>query len=101
MFGKVEIKSTEFELRRVNNVIATFKCNDSVSGVMHCPSNGPITIVLDGGYVLGEFHCEVCAIREISLLTINIEDADKLYGASYSRYKELYGIGASCRSVYA
>lgn len=57
---KVNVTTVELSLAVVNKEIATFNINGAISGVVHLPSSGPVTVVLDGGYVLGEFHCAVC-----------------------------------------
>ncbi len=60
-----------------------------------------VTVIIDDGYVLGTFDCCVCAIKEIALLTARIEEADKKYGISYQRLKELSHIASSVRFFYA
>lgn len=50
---KIEVTSIEIGLAIVNKEIATFNINGAISGVVHLPSTGPVTVVLDGGYVLG------------------------------------------------
>ncbi|HHK9553118.1 TPA: hypothetical protein ACQZHX_002484 [Enterobacter sichuanensis] len=84
---KVSITTVELNLVIVNKEIATFNINGAISGVVHLPSSGPVTVVLDGGYVLGEFHCPVCAVKNISLLSVNFEEAQKSCGMSYYDHK--------------
>lgn len=52
---KVSVTTVELNLAVVNKEIATININGAISGVVHLPSSGPVTVVLDGGYVLGEF----------------------------------------------
>lgn len=84
---KLEVTTIEMGLAIVNKEIATFNINGIISGVVHLPSSGPVTVVLDGGYVLGEFHCPVCAVKHISLLSVKFTEAQNAYGMSYYDYK--------------
>ncbi|WP_407211507.1 hypothetical protein [Enterobacter hormaechei] len=52
---KPTITTVELSLATVNKDFATFNVNGAISGVVHLPSTGPVTVVLDGGYVLGKF----------------------------------------------
>ncbi|CZV66639.1 hypothetical protein [Enterobacter cloacae] len=84
---KVSVTAVELNLAVVNKEIATFNINGAISGVVHLPSSGPVTVVLDGGYVLGEFHCPVCAVKHISLLSVNLAEAQNACGMSYYDHK--------------
>lgn len=84
---KLEVTTIEMGLAIVNKEIATLNINGIISGVVHLPSSGPVTVVLDGGYVLGEFHCPVCAVKHISLLSVNFTEAQNACGMSYYDYK--------------
>lgn len=84
---KVSVTTVELNLVIVNKEIATFNINGAISGVVHLPSSGPVTVVLDGGYVLGEFHCPVCAVKHISFLFVNFAEAQKSCGMSYYYHK--------------
>ena len=84
---KLEVTTIEMGLAIVNKEIATFNINGIISGVVHLPSSGPVTVVLDGGYVLGEFHCPVCAVKHISLLSVKFAEAQKVCGMSYYDHK--------------
>ncbi len=46
---KVSVTTVELNLVIVNKEIATFNINGAISGVVHLPSSGPVTVVLDGG----------------------------------------------------
>ncbi|MCK7312756.1 hypothetical protein [Enterobacter bugandensis] len=84
---KATITTVELSLAIVNKEIATFNINGIISGVVHLPSSGPVTVVLDGGYVLGEFHCPVCAVKHISLLSVKFAEAQNACGMFYYDYK--------------
>lgn len=87
---KIEVTTVEMGLAIVNKEIATFNINGAVSGVVHLPTSGPVTVVLDGGYVLGEFHCPVCAVKHISLLSMDFTAAQNACGMSYYDHKRQY-----------
>lgn len=84
---KVSVTTVELNLVIVNKEIATFNINGAISGVVHLPSSGPVTVVLDGGYMFGEFHCPICAVKHISLLSVNFAEAQKSCGMSYNDHK--------------
>jgi len=84
---KKTITTVEMNLAIVNKHLATFNINGAISGVVHLPSSGPVTVVLDGGYVLGEFHCPVCAVKHISLLSVSFAEAQNACGMSYYDHK--------------
>ncbi|WP_347004262.1 hypothetical protein [Enterobacter roggenkampii] len=84
---KVNATTVELNIVVVNKEIATFNINGAISGVVHLPSSGPVTVVLDGGYVLGEFHCPVCAVKHIGLLSVNFAEAQNACGMSYYDHK--------------
>lgn len=83
----MEVITVEMELKAINPAIAVFNCENKVSGIIHTPSSKEVTIILDGGYVLGKFDCAHCAVKAISLLAVNISDADKSTFGSYRNYK--------------
>ncbi|EPC4330631.1 hypothetical protein ACRZTK_001117 [Enterobacter asburiae] len=84
---KIEVTAIEMGLTIVNKEIATFNINGAISGVVHLPASGPVTVVLDGGYVLGEFHCPACAVKHIGLLSVNFAEAQNACGMSYYDHK--------------
>ncbi|ENT6819670.1 hypothetical protein [Enterobacter roggenkampii] len=84
---KAIITTVEMNLAIVNKDIATFNIDGAISGVVHLPSSGPVTVVLDGGYVLGEFLCPVCAVKRISLLSVSFAEAQNACGMSYYDHK--------------
>ncbi|RTO13388.1 hypothetical protein EKN76_13695 [Enterobacter bugandensis] len=84
---KVSVTTVELNLAVVNKEIATFNISGAISGVVHLPSSGPVTVVLDGGYVLGEYHCPVCAVKHISLLSVKFAEAQNACGMSYYDHK--------------
>ena len=87
---KSTITTVEMNLAIVNKDLATFNINGAISGVVHLPSSGPVTVVLDGGYVLGEFHCPICAVEHISLLSVNFAEAQNACGMSFYDHKRQY-----------
>lgn len=84
---KLEVTTIEMGLAIVNKEIATFNINGIISGVVHLPSSGPVTVVIDGGYVLGEFDCPACAVKHISLLSVKFAEAQNSCGISYYDHK--------------
>ncbi|HDT2143384.1 TPA: hypothetical protein QHN14_001357 [Enterobacter roggenkampii] len=84
---KVSVTTVELNLAVVNKEIATFNISGAISGVVHLPSSGPVTVMLDGGYVLGVFHCPICAVERISLLSVNFAEAQNACGMSYYDHK--------------
>ncbi|MEB8217827.1 DNA breaking-rejoining protein [Citrobacter braakii] len=83
----MKIVKVELNLKAVNKEIALFNCEKKVSGVIHSTKNGATTVVLDGGYVLGQFDCPHCAITAISLLAVQVNDGDKAGFGNYRSYK--------------
>ncbi|WP_407216298.1 hypothetical protein [Enterobacter hormaechei] len=84
---KQTITTVELSLAIVNKDLATFNVNGAISGVVHLPTSGPVTVVLDGGYVLGEFHCPACAVKDISLLSASFAEAQNACGMCYYDHK--------------
>ncbi|MEA1064708.1 hypothetical protein [Erwinia sp. HR93] len=97
MFNSIEVKTTEIKLSEINPDLASFKCNSAVSGFIHLPKKNAVTVVLDGGYKLGAFHCPTCAIKAISFLCIEVEEADKKSGMNYQAYKSVFNAGSATR----
>ncbi|EGN5024739.1 DNA breaking-rejoining protein [Salmonella enterica] len=83
----VEIK---MNLKAVNKEIAVFNCEKKVSGVIHSAPAGETTVILDGGYVLGQFDCPVCAVEAISLLAVKIRDGEKTGYGNYRQHKRTF-----------
>lgn len=84
---KVSITTFELNLVIVNKDLATFNINGAISGVVHLPSSGSVTVVIDGGYVLGEFDCPACAVKHIGLLSVKFAEAQNSCGMSYYDHK--------------
>ncbi|ELN2576660.1 hypothetical protein RY966_002379 [Enterobacter kobei] len=84
---KININTT---ILRVNADLALFKTGDIVSGVIHVPDAGKTTVIFDGGYVFGEFHCPICAIKNLNTLVCNYIIAHRNCGIEYSDYKRLH-----------
>lgn len=51
---EVKVNTT---IMQVNTNVALFSTDDIVSGVIHVHDSGITTIIFDGNYVFGEFHC--------------------------------------------
>lgn len=83
----MKIVTIEMNLKAVNKEIALFNCEKKVSGVIHSTKSGATTVVLDGGYVLGQFDCPHCAVTAISLLAVQVSDGDKAGFGNYRSYK--------------
>lgn len=87
--SKNSFYSTELTLKKVNSKITAFKCGDHLSGFIVCASHeSPYSVVLDGGHYLGEFHCEVCTLKAIAELSLEVESAHRNFGISYAAYKQ-------------
>lgn len=97
----MSIIECEIELNVINDSLAEFKCGNTLHGFIQVSQKENVTVIIDGGYVLGTFDCYVCAIKEVALLATRIEEADKKYGISYQRQKELSGIASSVHFFYA
>ncbi|MFP2239921.1 DNA breaking-rejoining protein [Pseudescherichia vulneris] len=74
-------------LSAINSELALFKCEDSITGVIHTSPIGRTTVVLDGGYVLGKFGCAHVAIDELTNVHIRLHEAEKESG-TYTEYKK-------------
>ena len=97
----MEIIKSDIELIVINDSLAEFKCGEKLRGFIQLPEKEGVTVIIDGGYILGSFDCAACAIKEIALLAARIEEADKKYGISYQKLKELSGIAASVSFFYS
>ncbi|MHA1067041.1 hypothetical protein ACR9GP_24680 [Enterobacter ludwigii] len=75
---------------QVNTNVALFSTDDIVSGVIHVHDSGITTIIFDGNYVFGEFHCQTCAIKSLHSLICNYFIAKHNCGIEYSDYKRLH-----------
>lgn len=91
------ISIINLSLSAVNNELALFNCEDSITGVIHtAPSN--TTVVLDGGYVLGQYGCVHKAVDELTSVHIQLHEAEKESG-TYAAYKNAFSAGfASSRT---
>lgn len=84
----MEIVKVEINLKVVNESIASFNCEQKVSGVTHTTKSGETTVILDGGYVLGSFDCPHCAIQAIGFLAAKIGDGERSGFGNYRLYKQ-------------
>lgn len=81
------INIINLRLSAINNDLASFNCEDSITGVIHTTPVGSTTIVFDGGYVFGMYDCPGCAIDELTDAYINLHEAEKENG-TYAEYKK-------------
>ncbi|WP_155024656.1 DNA breaking-rejoining protein [Enterobacter hormaechei] len=86
----MEIVKVELNLKQVNKNIRLFNCNKKVSGVIHILEDGDSTVILDGGYVLGNFDCPICAVEAIALLAAKIGDGEMSGHGSYRQHKRTF-----------
>src|SRR5690606_16033814 len=87
------IKAVKVTLSKINSDLVSFKCNSSLSGFVHIPDDGAVTVVFDGGYEFGTYHCPECAVQAISFLCFEIEEAEKKSGMNYQAYKSAFAAG--------
>jgi hypothetical protein len=97
MFNSVKTRHAKIELSVINSDLASFNCNGSITGFVHLPNVGPITVVLDGGYTLGEYKNSDHAVEGISFLCLEVEDADKRAGMNYQAYMQTFKAGFASR----
>ena len=85
------ISIINLRLSAINQELALFNCEDSITGVIHTvPSN--TTVVLDGGYVLGQYGCVHAAIDELTGVHIQLHEAEKESG-TYDSYRGAFNSG--------
>lgn len=94
----MEVIKSSIELIIVNDSLAEFTCGKKLRGFIQLHEQEDVTVIIDGGYILGTFDCAACAVKEIALLAHRIEEADKKCGISYQQLKERYGFTTSIRS---
>ncbi|MCW1825745.1 hypothetical protein OLZ31_02595 [Enterobacter asburiae] len=75
---------------KLNNNYSLFKINDIVSGLIFEERDKQAAVIMDGGYVLGKFHCFSCAIDELKNVVCNYIIARHNCGIEYSDYKRLH-----------
>ena len=83
----MKTKIINLEITRVNKQVAIFNCDNKVSGVVHTQDSGSVTAILDGGYVMGDFHCPACFVDQIADLAIDIINAESKCGGDYAQHK--------------
>ncbi|ECT1022491.1 DNA breaking-rejoining protein [Salmonella enterica] len=86
----MQILKVGFNLQAINDEIALFSCGGKVSGLIHLPDTDELTVILDGGYVLGRFKSPDCALLEISLLAAKVHDGEKAGYGSYRQHKRTF-----------
>ncbi|MDF7681230.1 DNA breaking-rejoining protein [Enterobacteriaceae bacterium ESL0689] len=87
------INIINFNLLAINGELALFNCEDSIAGIIHTrPSK--TTVVLDGGYVLGQYGCIHKAVDELTSIYIQLHETEKESG-TYSAYKNAFSTSFS------
>ncbi|CAD6036481.1 DNA breaking-rejoining protein [Escherichia coli] len=86
----MKVVKIEMNLKVVNKEVAVFNCEKKVSGVIHSAETGVVTVILDGGYVLGKFDCPLCAVEAISMLSVKVSDGDKAGFGNYRQHKRTF-----------
>lgn len=81
------IEIINLKLTAINNDLASFKCENTINGIIHTKPLGKTTIMFDGGYVLGHYPCPHVAIDELTKIHIKLTDAEKESG-TYAEYKK-------------
>lgn len=89
----------KMKLTQATRELATFNCGGKVSGVIHAPDKGKVTVLLDEGYLVGHFCCSVCAIDAISDIYIAIFECEK-YSGPYEAYKNAFKSGVKYSHIH-
>lgn len=84
----MKIIEVNVKLKAINNDVASFNLNDDIRGIIHAPKHGKVTVVLDGGYVLGKYDCSLCAIDALSDVQVELLISELQSGSTYSEYKK-------------
>ncbi|HAU5448949.1 hypothetical protein QL203_02470 [Cronobacter malonaticus] len=58
--------AVKLELNRISHDFVAFHCGSKLSGIIHTPESGNMSVILDGGYHLGEYDCARCAIESVA-----------------------------------
>ncbi|AUX72769.1 Gifsy-1 prophage protein [Erwinia pyrifoliae DSM 12163] len=80
------INIINLRLFTINSELTLFNCENSITGLIHT-ARSYMTIVLDGGYVLGQFGCVHAAFDELTGVHIQLHEAEKESG-TYEDYKK-------------
>lgn len=84
---KTKVIHVEMTVKHIGNNFAHFNCGENVKGTIHVPEKGKVTVILEGEYILGEFHCVVCAVDAITDLSSKVIVSEEICGMTYSAYK--------------
>jgi len=85
----------KLRMKIMSREFSAFDCDGIITGIVHVPDEGDFTVILDGGYILGEFDCTNCVIKAIATLYANILQSDKNIGMDYKAYKKVYSSATS------
>jgi hypothetical protein len=95
----IKLTTVQINLDLLSKEYASFQCGENVKGVIHSPSeDGPYTVTLDGGHLLGRFTDEEDTIKKIAYLNLQINEASEAFGMDYQAYKRVFTEGAASRS---
>lgn len=95
MFSLASMIAIELKLERIAPDFASFNCEDLVNGIVHVPSKGKVTVILNDGFLLGEYVSAEDAFRNISRLIVNIKLAEMDAGITYKSYLAAFNAGQS------
>lgn len=88
MIIKAKVIEVKMGIKKISKDFAYFRCGEALSGLIHTPAKGNMTVILDGGCVLGEFDCVHCAIDAITELSSEIIVSNERNGMDYKAYKK-------------
>ncbi|WP_342656819.1 hypothetical protein GKC68_10520 [Pantoea sp. RSPAM1] len=89
------VTAIELKIEKLSSGFASFNCDDLVNGIVHVPSKDKVTVILDGGFLLGEYCCLEEAILNISRLITKIKLAEMTSGITYKAYQAAFKSGQS------
>jgi len=82
--------AAKLELNRISHEFVAFHCGGKLSGIIHTPESGNMTVILDGGYHLGEYDCARSAIESVAELLGEILFAEKKAGIPVMNNEEIF-----------
>lgn len=82
--------AAKLELNRISHEFVAFHCGGKLSGIIHTPESGNMTVILDGGYHLGEYDCARSAIESVAELLGEILFAEKKAGILVMNSEEIF-----------
>lgn len=70
------MKAIKLELKRASQNICLFNYADKVSGIFYINKGGETSVILEGEYVMGKYHCPICALDMLTDLVVQILEAE-------------------------